>query len=41
LNERLARVRQAIQARTDETTRAVLKGTRRILVKNREELDRR
>jgi len=39
LNERLTQVRRAIQARTDETTRAVLKGTRWILVKNREELD--
>lgn len=39
LNGRLTQMRRAIQARADETTRAVLKGSRWILVKNREELD--
>ena len=39
LNERLTQVRRAIQGRADEATRAVLKGSRWMLVKNREELD--
>ena len=38
LNERLTQMRRAIQARADEATREVLKGSCWILVKNRDEL---
>jgi len=38
LNERLTQMRRAVQARADEATREVLKGSRWILVKNRDEL---
>jgi transposase len=38
LNERLTQMRRAIQARADEATCEVLKGSRWILVKNRDEL---
>jgi transposase len=38
LNERLTQMRRAIQARADEATREVLKGSRWTLVKNRDEL---
>ena len=38
LNERLSQLRRAIQKRADGTTRQVLKGSRWLLVKNRDEL---
>ncbi len=38
LNERLTQLRRAIQRRADETTQEVLKGSRWLLVKNRDEL---
>lgn len=38
LNQRLTQMRRAIQAHADEATREVLKGSRWILVKNRDEL---
>jgi len=38
LNERLTQMRRSIQRRADEATRQVLKGSRWLLVKNRDEL---
>ena len=38
LNERLTRLRRAVQKQADEATRQVLKGSRWLLVKNRDEL---
>lgn len=38
LNERLTQLRRAVQKRADEATREVLKGSRWLLVKNRDEL---
>jgi transposase len=38
LNERLTQLRRAVQKRADEVTREVLKGSRWLLVKNRDEL---
>ena len=38
LNERLTQLRRAVQKRADEATREVLKGSRWLMVKNRDEL---
>ena len=38
LNERLTQLRRAVQRRADEATQEVLKGSRWLLVKNRDEL---